>query len=239
MTLFARLTRPLRRQLKHYLEYSLPRDIELARQRKAVADSADFVDRYMPLAKNYPDKFALLDAALREVKVKGLYCEFGVFKGETINYIAAKVQQEIHGFDSFAGLPEDWRPGFDKGAFETAPPQVRSNVQLHKGWFEDSIPPFKKEHPEPVAFLHLDADLYSSTKTVLELLSDRIQPGTVIQFDEFFNFPGWVEGEYKAFAEFCAATNLQAHYFGFTRSDEQAAARIIQPTAGSGSASRE
>jgi hypothetical protein len=231
MTLLARLTTPLRRQLKHYLEYALPRDIELARQRKAVADSADFVDRHMPLAKSYPDKFSLLAAALSEVTVKGLYCEFGVFQGETINFIASRVEQEIHGFDSFEGLPEDWRPGFDKGTFRTEPPQVRSNVRLHPGWFEDSLPRFMHDHPEPVAFLHIDADLYSSAKTVLELLSERIQPGTVIQFDEFFNFPGWAGGEYRAFAEFCAAVNLQPHYIGFTRSGEQAAARITRPAA--------
>jgi hypothetical protein len=215
--------------LKHYLEYALPRDIELARQRKAVADSADFVDRNMPMARSYPDKFSLLEAALREVTVQGLYCEFGVFKGETINFISSKTEREVHGFDSFEGLPEDWRPGFPKGAFKTTLPTVRSNVRLHQGWFENSIPPFKKDNPGPVAFLHIDADLYSSAKTVLELLSDRIKPGTIVQFDEFFNFPAWKAGEYRAFSEFCTAANLEAEYIGFTRSDEQVAAKMILP----------
>ncbi len=34
------------------------------------------------------------------------------------------------------------------------------------------------------------ADLYSYTKTVRNGLADRIVPGTIIQFDEFFCYPG-------------------------------------------------
>jgi len=43
--------------------------------------------------------------------------------------------------------------------------------------------------------MHMGA--YSSTKTVFDTLADRIVPGTVIVFDEFFNYPGSKRGESK------------------------------------------
>lgn len=87
---------------------------------------------------------------------------------------------------------------------------------------------FEREYPGPVAFLHIDADLYSSTKYVFDMLEDHIVPGTVIQFDEFFNFPGWREGEYKAFCEFCEIANVKVEYGGYTRWGEQVMVRVLE-----------
>ena len=203
------------------------KDIDSARQFRAVQDSSEFVDEHMKMARSHPDKFALLKTAIRQIEVKGLCCEFGVYRGETINFIASLVEGEVHGFDSFEGLPEDWRQGYDKGAFAVAAlPRVRSNVRLHKGWFEDTLPSFREQHPGPVAFLHLDADLYSSTRTVLDVLGDGIVSGTVIAFDEFFNYPGWREGEYKAFTEFCRDRRVEVCFSGYVRKDQQVAAKV-------------
>jgi hypothetical protein len=203
------------------------RDIEAARQFRAAHESAAFVDQQMSMAQSYQNKFALLKDAMARVAFPGLYCEFGVYRGETINFIASLAPGEVHGFDSFQGLPEDWRQGFQKGKFAVgALPKVRPNVRLHKGWFEDTIPPFREQHLERIAFLHLDADLYSSTRTVFERLGDRIVPGSVIAFDEFFNYPGWREGEYKAFLEFCQERCAEVRYLGFVGRDEQAAAQV-------------
>ena len=76
--------------------------------------------------------------------------------------------------------------------------------------------------------MHMDADLYSSTKTVFDILGDRVVPGTVIVFDEFFNYPGWREGEYKAFQEFVATRRLEFTYIGYCRYDEQVAVKILK-----------
>jgi hypothetical protein len=75
-----------------------------------------------------------------------------------------------------------------------------------------------------MAFMHMDADLYSSTKTVFDTLADRIVPGTVIVFDEFFNYPGWKRGESKAFAEMVAARGLKFEYLGYA--DQQVAVKV-------------
>ena len=63
----------------------------------------------------------------------------------------------------------------------------------------------------------MDCDLYSSTRTILEGLASQIVAGTVIQFDEYFNYPGWREHEFKAFHEFIAERGLSYEYLGYTR----------------------
>lgn len=160
---------------------------------------------------------------------RGGYYEFGVFSGRTINRIAEAVpDRTVYGFDSFDGLPEDWRSGFTKGTFKTdILPSVRENVKLIRGLFEDTLPGFVREHPEPCAFIHVDCDLYSSARTVLSHLREKIVPGTVIVFDEYFNYPGWREGEYKAFQEFIKTTGLRYEYLAYVEIHEQAAVRIL------------
>jgi hypothetical protein len=206
------------------------RDISKECQRQAVQDTARFVNTHMVKARSFPNKFQLLDYSLASVpaELKGLYCEFGVYKGETVNHIASRTSSLVHGFDSFEGLPEDWRDGFEKGTFQmNGLPKVRDNVCLVKGWFNESLPGWSKSNPGPLAFAHMDADLYSSTKCVLDLLADRIVPGTVLQFDEYFNYPGWQEGEYKAFMEFAAEHHVQFKYLGYTVNHEQVAVQIV------------
>ena len=92
----------------------------------------------------------------------------------------------MHGFDSFEGLPEAWH-NEPKGSYSTKGviPSVQENVVLHNGWFEDSLPGFVEKYQAPVRFINTDCDIYSSTKTVLELLAKQITPGTVIVFDEY------------------------------------------------------
>jgi hypothetical protein len=163
------------------------------------------------------------------VQKDGLYLEFGVFAGRTINHVAKLVNQRIYGFDSFEGLPERWRDLYDAGRFKVARlPSVRPNVTLVKGWFNETLPGFLKDHPGDVSFLHVDCDLYSSTVTILDCLKPRIKAGCVIVFDEYFNYPGWKEGEYKAFQEFIAAEKWGYEYLGYNRLNEQVAVRITE-----------
>jgi hypothetical protein len=74
----------------------------------------------------------------------------------------------------------------------------------------------------------MDADLYSSTKTVFDLMADRIVPGTVIVFDEYFNYPGWRQGEYRAFQELAAGRKLNFEFIGYCDTGEQVAVRIMK-----------
>ena len=80
------------------------------------------------------------------------------------------------------------------------------------------------DNPGPVAFIHVDCDLYSSTKTILSLLAPRLVSGSVILFDEYFNYPNWEQHEFKAFQEFVAASAVKYTYLAFAR--QQVAVRI-------------
>jgi len=157
--------------------------------------------------------------------------EFGVYKGETINFIANLLSnKQIYGFDSFEGLPETWRYNFDKGTFKLDNlPKVKENVVLVKGWFEETLPKFIEKHRNaPVSFIHIDCDLYSSTKTIFNHLKDNIVTGTVIVFDEFFNYIDWEDGEFKAFNEFINENNVKYEWLGFVYNNEQVGVKIIK-----------
>lgn len=164
-----------------------------------------------------------LDSALNE----GLVLEFGVRFGVSIRQIAALAHQDVHGFDSFQGLPEDWHRE-SRGSYTTggALPEVPANVVLHAGWFEDTLPQFLELHAGPVRFMNVDCDLYSSTTTVLELLADRIGPGTVIVFDEYLGYEHWREDEFKAFQEAVVRHGWTYVLLCFSVSTKQVAVRI-------------
>jgi len=219
------LTNPITRRLyPRFLHFLDGQNIERKLQDLALEDTARYIAANLPDKPAFKNDFALLQFALEKVKLDGLLCEFGVFQGTTINHLAGLTAKTIHGFDSFEGLPEFWRPNFDKGRFAVAKlPAVRANVQLHKGWFNESLPPFLTANPGPAAFLHIDCDLYSSTKTIFQWFRDRIRPGTVIVFDEMFNYSGWQQGEFKAFNEFITETGMKYDWIGYCCYHEQAA----------------
>jgi hypothetical protein len=197
-------------------------------QKIALAETVSYIQQCMDQATPLDTAREVLDTALRNVRGhQGLYLEFGVYKGATIRYIARQVpNQQVYGFDSFAGLPEVWSGNAETFDSKAKRPRVPGNVQLVEGLFQESLPTWLRVHPEPIAFMHIDCDLYSSTKTVLDLVASRIQPGTVIVFDEYFGYPGWKNHEFKAFSEFINSHRIDYQYLCFARI--QCAVRIIQ-----------
>jgi predicted O-methyltransferase YrrM len=192
-------------------------NLEKELQRQALAESGDFVRRNIPLHLSVHTRWELMDRALNAVADDGLLVEFGVWIGRSINRIAKRFpDRTVYGFDSFEGLPDPWI--FSEKAFHNLPamPVVEENVELVKGWFDATLPAFRETHAGPCAFINIDSDVYSSAKTIFECLGDRIIPGTVIFFDEFFNYPGWETGEFKAWAEFVEDRNVEFEYLGFT-----------------------
>jgi predicted O-methyltransferase YrrM len=190
---------------------------------KAAYESAEYYEQNLLTTPIFENDLSLLSEAIKHADPRGLFLEFGVASGRTINHIANAISGPAYGFDSFEGLPEVWRSGFEKGAFAGNLPAVAPNVTLIKGWFDKAIPKFLATTASSVAFLHIDCDLYSSTKCIFDLLADRIQVGTVIVFDEFWNYPGWRHHEIKAFEEFKRATGKSAKPIGFVPSHQQVA----------------
>lgn len=170
----------------------------------------------------------------RYIQLEGLWLEFGVYRGRTLSNLATLTNQMVYGFDAFEGLPDHWDNDNPKGVYSLAGnvpvgaisgsnddnPGMYSteatrtmkrwphNVRLVPGWFDKTLPAFLELYPEDVAFLHVDSDVYSSCKTVLTLLRDRIKNGTVIIFDEICDYPDFREHEIKAFAEFLLQTGF-------------------------------
>lgn len=170
----------------------------------------------------------LLRHAVEQARQTGLVLEFGVRRGTSTTHIAEAAGQPVHGFDSFEGLPEGWGSQ-PRGSFTTELelPPVPANVTLHAGWFENTLAPFLAGHSGPVRFVNIDCDIYSSAKTVLTALADRLRPGSILVFDEYIGNQTWREHEYKAFQEFVAEHGSRYEYFAACPFTRQVAVRMI------------
>ena len=110
----------------------------------------------------------------------------------------------VWGFDSFTGLPSDCggyvitKETFDLGG---KLPSVESNVRLVKGYFDQSIDEWlaaEVKGPATISLLHVDSDLYESCQILLEKLNQYIVAGTVVLFDEYFNYPNWQSHSHRS-----------------------------------------
>jgi len=196
-----------------------------------ITSSVAFEKAHLAHAAHFKGRTHLFHYALAQVgNDSGLFLEFGVYKGDSINRLAGlKPSVRWYGFDSFVGLPETWTLGAKTGAFGIAGklPPVRDNVTLIKGFFEQTLAPFVAERRgSRVAFLHIDCDLYSATKTIFTELGDMLQPGCIVIFDEFVNYAGWQDGEYKALMQFVAEKDRPFEYIGYVRTGGQVAIRL-------------
>lgn len=140
--------------------------------------------------------------------------EFGVFKGSTARIMATliakyKLPVNLHLYDSFQGFPSSehrtdkesyeiakkniWLPG-DMSLPENIVDDIRralgwilplSQIKIIKGFFEETL----KSSPLPtnVALVHIDCDLYISTKMVLDelLAGECFSEGAVLMFDDY------------------------------------------------------
>ncbi len=212
--------------------------------RKAHFEAILFAIKNGGHGKYFSDRFELLTYALSQVTVNGEIVEYGVARGVSLIHIAkhinlthagAEVSQSlVHGFDSFEGLPEDWeQPGNPKGSYALERSELEaisfpSNVRIHKGTFDQTIPSFIKEIGDNlISFLHIDSDLYTSAKIVLKMLKNKIVSGTIIVFDEYYGYHGWEKGEFKAFDEFIKSSDVKFEYIAFNIVGEQVAIRIL------------
>jgi hypothetical protein len=201
---------------------------------RAVDDAVDYI-LANPRFENIQVSIAnveALRAGLRATTFSGVVAEFGVYKGASLTVIAKHFSdQTVHGFDSFIGLPESWS-GTNKGpgAFSIggSPPDIPvANVEFHVGFFDETVPKFAATSSGPFSFVHLDADLYSSTKVVFDTLGSWFVPGTVLVFDEYFGNHGWRNHEHRAFMEFLDESHLD--YEALAIGHMNLAVRLTEP----------
>jgi predicted O-methyltransferase YrrM len=196
----------------------------------AIEESALYASQKMVEALHFEAAENLWDFAIEQSKEDGLYAEFGVFEGNSINHLARRIGPNItiYGFDSFEGLKEDWKGHYmAKGTFSLGGqlPSVEPNVVLIKGWFDQTVPVFLRDNSKPFSFVHVDCDTYETTAALLSLLEPRLQGGAILLFDEYFGYRGWRLGEWKAWREFVERMGISYNYIGF--SNNQVAVRIV------------
>jgi hypothetical protein len=148
--------------------------------------------------------------------------EFGTSDGYSFvkllystRYMGLEKRIRVHTFDSFEGMPasgdardrnwvsgDDWAPGQFRGDYLSLERYCAgrySNYEIHRGYFEESIDSrfLAALEEEPPVLIWIDCDYYSSARTILTRLIDRIPNGAVIYFDEYdnLNFGSRLTGE--------------------------------------------
>lgn len=229
-----RYPQPTRAQKKLLGLYTDVIDTEFTAVRLASEESACYVLEHMRAVPNFDTDYDLHEWITttqldRGLLAHGQVLEFGVATGRTLNQFAHWLPHKtVYGFDGFDGLPEDWTSRMRKGFFaRDRLPRVRKNCALVVGWFNETLPGFVEKHPEPIALLHVDCDLYSSTVTILNNLKNNIVPGTVIVFDEYINYPGWQLDEFRAWQEHCKMYGVKYEYIGRVSKHQKVAVRVL------------
>jgi len=172
----------------------------------------------------------LLDSAIIQAPASGLTMECGVYHGLSLRQLARRVSGPVHGFDSFEGLPEAWKTEEPAGSYSAhgCLPQMPSHVALHPGWFKDTLPVFLANQTEKIRLIHIDCDLYSSTRTVLNEVYPFLQIGSILVFDEYLGYPGYEQHEFRAWHEFSNEFKISYEYTGFTLMARKAVLRITE-----------
>lgn len=220
---------------KHLLGiYTDSYDLDRVARRRAAETSAEYMIQNMRQANNFPTDYDLHDWLGTQVDAEllesGLVMEFGVATGRTLNHFARLFpNKKVYGFDSFEGLPENWTWYIQKGHFSQPTPRVRNNVELVIGWFDNTLAKFMQTQTDkPMALLHIDSDLYSSAVTILNETVNTFCPGTIVLFDEYFNFPGWEQDEFRAWKECVEKYNIEYEYIGMVTRHQKVAVRITK-----------
>lgn len=208
---------------------ALTYDLFVASEQIAYEDSGRYVADHLYNAKVFTSSEQVWEHAIdvANLNSEDVVLEFGVASGNSVNYIAKRVPCLVYGYDSYDGLPEDWRSGFDAGCFKMGKmPDVRENVILVKGLFSDTLPKVKEQFTQ-IKLLHVDCDLYSSTVEIFDMLAVLLRPGCVIIFDEYLGFPGWQQCEFLAFKEFIEKSGRSYEYLCYNSKHEQVAVRLL------------
>ncbi|MBN2368649.1 class I SAM-dependent methyltransferase [Candidatus Woesearchaeota archaeon] len=165
--------------------------------------------------------------------IKGAFVECGTYKGGGVAVMAynshmAGSKRKIWLFDSFEGLPEPTKDDgkrvmsiYGKNAkdadmciasvedvkeiFFRILKLDKKNVEIRKGWFNDTLPKARKEIGD-IAILRLDSDWYESEKCCLENLYDNVVKGGFVILDDYNTWAG----SKKALDEFLKKRGIKA-----------------------------
>lgn len=182
-----------------------------------------------------PRQFHFLNALYNIKDIEGCIAEAGVNNGESLLFLAGaarsmNMKRKILGFDSFEWFPQDFynKTGQEKPKLEFSKNEQINNIEkmfqnanftkedyeLIPGFFKDSL---RDYDPGPIALLHLDVDLGSSYKEVLEKLYPHLSIGGIILFDEYYlEFTKYKDAK-PAIDNFLAGKNFEKFDTGYDK----------------------
>jgi hypothetical protein len=144
-----------------------------------------------------PNKFDIREYCVKRQLISPVWAEFGVAGGDSARQFLQYLPEDgtFYLFDSFKGLPEPWWEGKkDSWASKGKPSFNDKRVVIKEGWFKDTLP-----LDDLLGFVHIDCDIYSSTKTVLDNIN--VDTGSIILFDELWGYERYRDHEFKALME--------------------------------------
>jgi hypothetical protein len=209
---------------RYVAERTLSESVPMLMRHDAVIDSFNYAKENMKGAYSFLDRFEGLSLSIQEASrrfpSRKQVLEFGVFKAGMINHQARKFPAlNFVGFDSFEGLQEHWSGMAPEKTFDLGGklPKVRRNVTLVKGWFAESGARWKAENPaaDIPLLVHVDCDTYAATSDVLEFCSGYVEHGLVLHFDDYFGFPDWKTGGFKALQEISEKRRWRLTYLSY------------------------
>lgn len=147
-----------------------------------------------------------LDVLLEQETISdlGAYLEFGVSRGTSMSCVHRELTRRkiagmrLVGFDSFEGMPEEsaeegWTPGAYRSTLAATKAYMASqgvtfdNVELVKGWFDQTLTPETKARLglRKASIINYDCDTYSATKLAMEFSLPLIERRAVVIFDDW------------------------------------------------------
>jgi O-methyltransferase len=215
-------------QLDYLLAY--PRLRQLWRRYRAIT----MIPRGAYIGNLFLVRRAFRDPAL----AGGCVVECGTWRGGMASGLLAVggPDREFHFFDSFEGLPPAGAFDGDRAtAWQAEPgsPRLNNNCaatfdevsrnlaraarpnqryEMHRGWFEETLPRFPRS--KPIAVLRLDGDWYESTMTCLDNLFDCVMPGGIILIDDYIHWEGCTRAVHDFLAKRKATEGIRQSRFG-------------------------
>ena len=178
----------------------------------------------------YTNRWQFFDEISKNTDVSRPFYEFGVWRAHSFRYLI-KIFKKGYGFDTFSGLPEDWKIGGRTegiGSYSSSGdiPQIEG-AEFIVGKFEDTLPEFFTKTRQLASLVNFDADLYSSTLCALSNCKKIIDESTILIFDEFLLNESWEEDEYRALEDFCALNDCSYTVVAVSFFTKQVAIKLI------------
>ena len=169
--------------------------------------------------------FFQLECFKKTLNISGDICEFGVFKGNSLNRLIIfrdfySHLKKIYAFDVFKLIKlkknnldserynqflvdsKNYQPSFQNIKKNLIKKNFFSNLKLVKG---DVIQTLNKQKIKKISFVILDLDLYEPTLFVLNNIWDKMSKNGLIFLDNYKVF----KGETKAVDEFVKKKNIK------------------------------